>query len=77
MHVVGKVREWDTGSGALDADGADEQPHLTLLASKHMFDTSPDLRFGGIGLGGALGHRLAESWGSNPGPWRNGASGQA
>ena len=59
VHVVGKVGEGDLGFGALDADGADEQPHLVLLPGEHMFDTGTNLRFGRIGPGGAFGHRLA------------------
>ena len=57
MHVVGEVGECDLGLGALDADGADEQPHLLLLPSEDMFNAGTDLGLGGIAS--ALGHWLA------------------
>lgn len=59
MHVVGEVGECDLGLGALDTDGADEQPHLVLLPGEDVLDAGADLRFDGVGLGGALGHRPA------------------
>ena len=59
VHVVGEVGEVDLGLGALDADGADEQPHLVFLPGKDMLDAGADLRFGGVCPGGALEHRLA------------------
>jgi len=54
VHVVGEVGERDLGLGALDADGADEQPHLVLLPGEHMFDTGTDLGFRGVGVGGNM-----------------------
>ncbi len=59
VHVVGEIGQRDLGLGALDADGADEQPHLVLLPGEDMLDTGADFRFGGVGLRGPLGHRLA------------------
>jgi hypothetical protein len=56
VHVVGQIGERDLGLGALDADGADKQPHLVFQPGKDVFDAGADLRFGGIGLGGPLGH---------------------
>ena len=61
VHVVGEVGEGDLGFGALDADSADEQHHLVLLPVEHMFDTGTDLRFGGVGPGGASCHSLADN----------------
>jgi hypothetical protein len=59
VHVVCEVGEGDLGLGALDADGADKQPHLVFLTGEDMFDAGADFRFGDVGLGGALGHRFA------------------
>lgn len=44
---------------ALDADGADEQAHLVFLPGEDVLDAGADFRFGGVGLGGPLGHRSA------------------
>ena len=38
-HVVGQIGQRDLRLGALDADGADEQPHPGLLLRKDMFNT--------------------------------------
>ena len=59
VHFVDEGGVGDLGFGALDADGADEQPHLVFLPGEHMFDAGADFRFGGVGSGGAFGHRLA------------------
>lgn len=47
------------GFGALDADGANEQPHLVFLPGENMLDAGPDLRFGGVDFYYPLGRRLA------------------
>ena len=47
VDIVGEVGERDLRLGARDADGADEQPHLILLAGEHMLDAGTDSgRFG-------------------------------
>ena len=43
VHIVGQIGQRDLGVGALDADGADEQPHVGLLLGEHMFDPGTDL----------------------------------
>ena len=59
VHIVGEVGERDLGLGTLDADSADEQPHLVFLPGEDMLDAGAHFRFGGVGPGGALGHRFA------------------
>ena len=59
VHVAGEVGQRDPGLGAFDADGAEKQPPLLLGPGEHVFDTGTDLRFCGIGPGGAFGHRPA------------------
>lgn len=61
VHVVGQIGQRDLGRGALEADGADEQPHLVLLLGEDMFDAGSNPGFDRVGLGGPLWHRLA-SW---------------
>jgi hypothetical protein len=59
VDIVGEVGERDLRLGARDADGTDEQPHLILLAGKHMLDAGTQGRPGGVGARGACGHRFA------------------
>ncbi len=59
IHVAGQIGERDLGLGALDADGADEQPHLGLLLREHVFDPGADLRLCGIPAPDVIRHRLA------------------
>jgi hypothetical protein len=48
-HIIGEVDEHDLGLGALDPDGADEQPHVRFLLRKDMFDPRPDFGLGSVG----------------------------
>ena len=57
VHVAGQIGERDLGLGALDADGADEQPHLGLLLREHVFDPGADLRLCGIPAPDMIRHR--------------------
>ena len=59
VHIVGQVGQRDPGLGSLDANGADEQPHLVFLPGKNMLDAGTDFRFGRVGPGGAFGPRPA------------------
>ena len=59
VDIVGEVGERDLRLGARDADGADEQSHLILLAGEHVLDAGTHGRPGGVGAGGACRHRLA------------------
>lgn len=59
VHVVGQIGQRDLGLSALDADGADKQPHLVLLVGEDVLDTGANLRFGRVRLRGPFGHRLA------------------
>ena len=38
FHIIGEVDEHDLGLGALEADGADKQPHVALLLREDMLD---------------------------------------
>lgn len=58
VDIVGEVGERDLRLGTRDADGADEQRHLVLLPSEHMFDAGADGGPSGIGARGARRHRL-------------------
>ncbi len=59
IEIVGQVGQRQFCLGALDADGADEQPEFVLLVGKHVFDLGPDRGFGGIGSCHGFGHWLA------------------
>ena len=43
VHVEGQNGQLNLGRSSLDADGANEQPHLGLLLREHMFDPGADL----------------------------------
>ena len=43
------------GMPGIRTDGAHDQPHAMLLASKHMLDLGADFGSPGVGLGGPLG----------------------
>src|ERR1700712_4667979 len=58
-HVVGEVGQPDLDPGALETDGADDEPHQSLLVCEHMFDRAAHLGLLRIGNAGALGHRFA------------------
>ena len=49
VHVVGKVDQRHLGSGAGDADGADDEAHRALLPGKDMLDAGTDARLLRIG----------------------------
>lgn len=59
VHIVGEVGQCDLGFGALDADGADKQPHMMLFMGKDMLDQRAHLGLLAIGLGCPFGHRPA------------------
>ena len=59
VDIVSEVGERNLRLGARDADGADEQPHLILLAGEHVLDAGTHGRPGGVGARGACRHRLA------------------
>ena len=58
-EIVGDVGHDDGRLGALDADAADRQLHAVLLLREDVLDARPHRGFPGVGLGGALRHRLA------------------
>ena len=59
LHVIGEIGEADLGSGAGEADGADEQSHRPFLPGEDMLDCRAHCRFAGVGPGGAARHRFA------------------
>jgi hypothetical protein len=58
VDIVDEVGEADLGLCTCDADGADEQPHLVLLASEHVLNAGVDGGVGRVGPRGAGRRRL-------------------
>jgi hypothetical protein len=55
VPVIGKVSQGDLGFRALDADGANEDPHLVLLVLEEVLNPDANLGFRRIGFCSALG----------------------
>ena len=49
VHIIGKVGKRDFGLSALDANGANEQPHMCFLPCKDMFYPRAYFRLGAVG----------------------------
>ena len=57
LHVMGEIGKADLGGGPGDADGTDEQPHRSLLPSKHVLDRGTHPGFRRVGQSRPARHR--------------------